>query len=620
MKKIFSIFIFILLLTTNIAIAQEEQLPDPGILPDSPLYGLKKAAEAVGTFFTFGQEKKAERMLQLAEKRLAEAEAVGKEGKKTAADKAIKGYQKAIENAQIHARNAERKAEVLEKVAEKTSKHLSILDKIKDKVPEQVKEAITKAKEASMNEQKKALRALSEDKPEKAAEINIKAAKDRLKRAKEKAEAGESEDVEEALEEYDEMTELSKELAEKDAEAAEDIAEDLNEQLLELDEIEDAAPEDVKEKVKEKKSSSLEKQRDSLRSLAKDKPEKAAEIYSKAAEARLNRAKEKADENEIEEVENEVEEFDKLANFGNEISQIAQGLGKDTTTVDQLVARATTRHLEVLAEVYEKVPEQAKAAILSVIERAMEKSVKGRETAVEALKKKDALGDISEEVPKYVSDKIPEKIKEKIGIKGKSETVGKPKEVAAPAAVPEKATKTPTKKTPEATTKEVAAPEIIPEETTETPTGTLLMQMTDAPPELNITKALVTISDVEVHLAEADEEENATTEAGWFTVVEEAKTFDLIAIEDVKEFLGTAELSVGKYTQIRLNIIEALVTINGTEYDLTIPSKTVKLVKAFNIEPNETTTLTLDFDAQESIHSAGKDKYIMRPTIKVIQE
>jgi len=554
-------------------------------------------------------------MLLLAEKRLAEAEAVGEQGKKTAADKAIKGYQKAIENAQIHARNAERKAEVLERVAEKTSKHLSILDKIKDKVPEQAKEAIIKAKEVSINEQKKALRALSEDKPEKAAEINIKAAKDRLKRAKEKAEAGESDDVEEALEEYEEMTELSKELAEKDAEAAEDIANDFNEQLLELDEIEDIVPEEVKEKVKEKKSSSLEKQRDSLRSLAKDKPEKATEIYSKAAEARLNRAKEKADGDEVEEVKNEVEEFDKLANFGNEISQIAQGLGKDTTTVDQLVARATTRHLEVLAEVYEKVPEQAKAAILSVIERAMEKSVKGRETAVESLKKKDALGDISEEVPKSVSDKIPEKIKEKIGIKSEPETVGKLKEVAAPATVSEKATEAPAKKTAEAATGEVAAPVTVPEVVAEAPTGTgtLLMQITDAPPELNITKALVTISDVEVHLAGADE-------GGWFTVVEEAKTFDLIAIEDVKEFLGTAELSAGKYTQIRLNINEALVTINGTEYDLTIPSKTIKLVKSFNIEPNGTTTLTLDFDAQESIHSAGKDKYIMRPTIKVIQE
>jgi len=165
MKKIFSIFIFILLLTTNIAIAQEEQLPDPGILPDNPLYGLKIVAEAIGTFFTFGQEKKAERMLQLAEKRLAEAEAVAEKGNIKAVERAIKGYQKAIENAQRHAENAARKGEVLEMIAEKTAKHLSVLDRIKDKAPEQAKEAITKAKEVSINVQKKALRALSEDKP-----------------------------------------------------------------------------------------------------------------------------------------------------------------------------------------------------------------------------------------------------------------------------------------------------------------------------------------------------------------------------------------------------------------------------------------------------------------------
>ena len=412
-------FISLLLLIVPIAVAQEN-LPDPGILPDSALYGLKKAAEAVGTFFTFGQEKKADRMLSLAEKRLAEAEAVGKEGKKTAADKAIKGYEKAIENAQGHAQNAERKADVLEKIALATSRHLSVLDNVIDKVPEQAKEAIMKAKEVSMNGQKNALRALSEDKPEKATEINLNSANGRLKRAKEKADKGESEDVEEALKEYEEMTELSKELAEKDAEAAEDIAADFNEQLLELDEIEDAAPEEVKEKVKQKKSSSLEKQRDSLRSLAKDKPEKAAEIYSKAAEARLNRAKDKAEKDEVEEVENEVKEFDKLANFGNEISQIAQSLGKDTTTIDQLVARATSRHLEVLAEIYEKVPDKAKAAI----ESAMEKSVKGRETAVASLKEKNALGNISEEVPESVSMKIPDNVKVKIGIK--PETTGKP--------------------------------------------------------------------------------------------------------------------------------------------------------------------------------------------------
>ena len=144
--------------------------------------------------------------------------------------------------------------------------------------------------------------------------------------------------------------------------------------------------------------------------------------------------------------------------------------------------------------------------------------------------------------------------------------------------------------------------------------GTLVLLITDAPPELNITKVLVNISNVTVHKA------NATNETGWFTVVEEAQTFDLIEIEDVQEFLGSEELGAGKYTQMRLNVDAALATIDGVEYDLKIPSKTIKLVKPFIIESGETTTLTLDFDAQESIHVAGEDKYIMKPTIKIIQE
>lgn len=151
-------------------------------------------------------------------------------------------------------------------------------------------------------------------------------------------------------------------------------------------------------------------------------------------------------------------------------------------------------------------------------------------------------------------------------------------------------------------------------------TGALVLQITDKPGELNIEKAEVTISNVEVHLAKADEEDNTTTEESWFAVVEEAQTFDLIAIKDVKEFLGSAVLDPGKYTQIRLNVDQALVTINGTEYDLETPSDKIKLIKPFTIVVNQTTTLTLDFDAQESIHSTGNDKYIMQPTIKVIQE
>ncbi len=154
----------------------------------------------------------------------------------------------------------------------------------------------------------------------------------------------------------------------------------------------------------------------------------------------------------------------------------------------------------------------------------------------------------------------------------------------------------------------------------ETGTGTLVMKITDAPANLSIEKALVTVSNVEVHLAGTNEDANATNETGWSTVVKEEKTFDLIKIKDVKELIGTSDLKAGKYTQVRLNVDKALVTINGTEYDLTIPSKTVKLIKPFDIVQNQTTTLTLDFDANESIKSTGKDKYVMNPTIKVIQE
>ncbi len=40
------------------ATAQEEKLPDPGITPDSPLYGLDKAMESIQGVFNSGNEEK----------------------------------------------------------------------------------------------------------------------------------------------------------------------------------------------------------------------------------------------------------------------------------------------------------------------------------------------------------------------------------------------------------------------------------------------------------------------------------------------------------------------------------------------------------------------------------
>jgi len=46
----------------------------------------------------------------------------------------------------------------------------------------------------------------------------------------------------------------------------------------------------------------------------------------------------------------------------------------------------------------------------------------------------------------------------------------------------------------------------------------------------------------------------------------------------------------------------------------------VKLIKPFQINDNETTTLTLDFDVQKSVHETGEGTYIFTPTIKIIKE
>ena len=282
----------------------DEELPNPGITPDSSFYFLDIWGKKIGLFFAFGAEAKARKALQYAEERLAEAQVMAGKNKPQAVTVATGGYDEymtmSVEKIGEASEEGVDISEVSEIVALATSKHLFVLDGVMDIVPEEAKEAIAQARGVSINGQGNALRALAGEKPERAIEINLA-----------------------------------------------------------------------------------------------------------AVEGRLNRARAKAEEDEFEEAENAVGEFEVLSGFGEEISEIARGLGKDTT-VEQLVGRATSIHLEVLAEVYEKVPEQAKPAI----ERAMGVSVKGHERAVEALEGKGALGEIPEEPP--IPEGIPDEVKERI--------------------------------------------------------------------------------------------------------------------------------------------------------------------------------------------------------------
>ncbi len=152
----------------------------------------------------------------------------------------------------------------------------------------------------------------------------------------------------------------------------------------------------------------------SLLALAGENPVRAIEINLAAMTGMLNRAKAEAEENDVEGVETALADVEELRQFGEEISEIARGLGEGTSTIDELVTRATAIHLEVLAEVLEKieglenVPDEAKQAI----GRAMEESAAGYQRAIEALERAGASGNIPEELP--IPEGLPDEVEEKL--------------------------------------------------------------------------------------------------------------------------------------------------------------------------------------------------------------
>lgn len=444
---------------------EELQLPSPGITPDSPFYFLDTWGKRIGLFFTFGDEAKARKALEITEERLAEAHVMAVKNKSKAVKVATNGYNEYVAIAIERMNKATKKGisdNISEVVAVATSKHLLVLDRVMDIIPVEAKATITQAKKISINGQGTALRLLARENARRAIQINLA-----------------------------------------------------------------------------------------------------------AAEGRLNRAQVKAEENETDEVEDALDEFGEMNKFGQEISEIARGLSDNTTTVDQLVARATAHHLEVLAIVYEKVPDQAKPAV----ERAMGVSVRGHERAVEVLKERGPL-------PKGISDNITEGVPEKV-----KERILRPKVPPAP-----------------------------------TPTvgwGIIEIRVTDPPPP-GVNSANVTLTKIEVHRASDNVSDNAS---GWITIIDYKVTFDLFEIIEEADILGSENVTTGKYTQIRMDVIEiAGLTTDNTTYIATVPSGKLKLIKPFEVKEGWITILTIDFDGDKSLTMTGKGKFKFSPVVKLLVE
>jgi hypothetical protein len=126
--------------------AEEAGLPDPGVTPDSVLYGLDKAIERIELALARGHANKAEVRLNHAQERLAEVKALVEENKIKDVEDTLDDYQEEMEEASNEVKEAQgigqNVSALVKEINESIDKHVAILQLVFDKVPEQAKEAI----------------------------------------------------------------------------------------------------------------------------------------------------------------------------------------------------------------------------------------------------------------------------------------------------------------------------------------------------------------------------------------------------------------------------------------------------------------------------------------------
>jgi hypothetical protein len=155
-------------------------------------------------------------------------------------------------------------------------------------------------------------------------------------------------------------------------------------------------------------------------------------------------------------------------------------------------------------------------------------------------------------------------------------------------------------------------------------TGIVSMSITDAKPMLpaNITAFKVKFDEVLVH----------KSGGGWISLpmAESPHVIDLLQFidGDTTEFVTPVRLEYGKYTQVRIVISEAWITVsegnNEIEYVVTIPSENLKTDKnfVFDVEDPTGVDIIVDFDLSMSLkvdNNTSPSTYSCKPVLHLAE-
>jgi len=162
---------------------------------------------------------------------------------------------------------------------------------------------------------------------------------------------------------------------------AEHIANATNLHIEVLEKILEKVPDQAKPAIEHAINVSSRGCIEALKIIREGTPEIATEIGSRFAEKELNRFQERVREQKREEIQRRLERYEEYLNETEEATEEVEGLGKNVTILAEHVCNMTYKHIEVLQEVLEKVPEQAKPAI----EHAINVSVTGHENCMDRI-------------------------------------------------------------------------------------------------------------------------------------------------------------------------------------------------------------------------------------------
>jgi hypothetical protein len=153
----------------------------------------------------------------------------------------------------------------------------------------------------------------------------------------------------------------------------------------------------------------------------------------------------------------------------------------------------------------------------------------------------------------------------------------------------------------------------------QTSMGFLRLILKDGPID-SAEQVLVTIDEIRVHQSGKKE----TEDSSFVTVWESAggTEFDLLLMKTTPIVFTTA-LPAGNYNQIRMSVVSGNIILKGDPkpYPLDVPSDEIKTNYHFEVLAGGTAQITLDFDAEQSLHivkQGKKDSYKLRPVVNVV--